>query len=140
MEESKIWSKRKAYILNLLNWKGFITFVARSGREEFKNERFCCVLTSQARNATTAFGNLSPVAERSSCGNDRDPAAFFHFANLLSPCREIHFHFVFVLFFVGYHRIHLLCIIRTDNCHYHHYSSNLFASTNLCPGATSLVL
>ena len=49
MEESKIWSKRKAYILNLLNWKDFITFVAQSGREEFKNERFCCSLTSQAR-------------------------------------------------------------------------------------------
>ena len=49
MEESKIWSKRKAYILNLLNWKGYITFVARSGREEFKNERFCWSLTSQAR-------------------------------------------------------------------------------------------
>ena len=104
MEESKIWSKRKAYILNLLNWKDFITFVAQSGREEFKNERFCCSLTSQARNATTAFGNLSPVAERSTCGNNRGPSAFFHFANLLSPCREIHFHFVFVLFFVGYHR------------------------------------
>ena len=27
-----------------------------------------------------------------------------YFANLLSPCREIHFHFVFVLFFVGYHK------------------------------------